>query len=168
MRSLRAFVSISVVAASLAAASAIAQDYTSCAADPYAGALTATGDGFIGRGGPGAGGDASGIRPLPSPAALCATGLTGAASHAVADWFGALAPADRQKFMREAAKVGVTRPDGRAFGAGQFDEMARVFAEAMTRQGMGDADKLKLLNMMAEDAGIADAGQMATDGKPGR
>lgn len=120
--------------------------------------INATGDDEdnVGFGGPGAGGDARGVLP-PTPALkTCGEGVTGAIkpSAAVA-WFNSLPPADRHKFMREAAKVGVVDRDGNAFDVTHFDEMAQYFDEAMTRQGMSDAAKLKLLRMMATDAGIA-------------
>ncbi len=167
MRLLRVFVLISLAGASSAGIEhARAQDRATCKTNPYAGGLIASGDadGFIGKGGPGAGGDASGILPLPDPSKLCATGLTAAlpAPRAVAAWFAALSQTDRQRFLHEAAKVGVVGHDGHAFGADQFNDMARGFDEAMTRQSMSDADKLKLLNMMAADAGIAAANKAET------
>lgn len=166
MRALRIFVVAAIAGASLANMnSARAQAAGPCASNPYLGGLTASGeDGIIGSGGPGAGGNASGILPLPDPPKLCATGSTRAIppSHAVAAWFGSLPPTDQRKFLHEAARVGVVGHDGHPFGAGQFNEMAQSFDEAMTRQGMSDADKLKLLNMMAEAAGVSAADKAQT------
>ena len=105
-------------------------------------------------GGPGAGGDEHGV--LAPTSALKSCGVTGTLgpSRAVTQWFDALTQTDRQKFLREAQKVGVVDRNGQPFGPAEFDEMARHFDEAMTRQGMPDAEKLNLLKMMAEDAGI--------------
>jgi len=110
----------------------------------------------VGSGGPGAGGDGRGeLGPTPDMQA-CGAGLTGNVrpSRAVAAWFNALKAGDRRKFMLEARKVGVVDHNGRPFALGDFKPMMQGFDEAMTRRGMTDADKLKLLSMMAEDAGI--------------
>ena len=136
---------------------AAAEDPASCS-NASLPETNATGDDEdnVGFAGAGSGGDARGVLP-PTPALkTCGEGVTGAIkpSAAVA-WFNALAPADRHKFMREAAKVGVVDRDGNAFDVTHFDEMAEYFDEAMTRQGMSDAAKLKLLRTMATDAGIA-------------
>jgi len=120
------------------------------------------GEDFVGAGGPGSGGDARGVLAPTLALKLCG-GVTGALRpSAAAAWFSALAPGDRRKFMREAGKVGVVDRDGNPFDVAQFEEMARYFDEAMTRQGMSDGAKLKLLRMMAEDAGIPAAKEAET------
>ncbi|MFZ1988433.1 MAG: hypothetical protein WAW96_01555 [Alphaproteobacteria bacterium] len=156
MRLLRAAIFASVAAASLARIDhAPAQDLTCNNASLPNGSTP--GEDVAGFGGPGAGGDASGVLEPTLALKACGFGVTGALgpSRAVTQWFSALTQGDRQKFLREARKVGVVDRNGQPFGPAEFDEMARHFDEAMTRQGMPDAEKLNLLEMMAEDAGIA-------------
>ena len=159
MRSFWLAVLVSIALVSTATAGrARAQDLATCdnAFLSASSAVSEDGD-YPGFGGPGAGGDAHGVLDPTPDLAACADGVTGALQHSqvVAAWFSALDATQRKKFMREAGKVGVVDRHGNAFDVAHFDEMARYFDEAMTRQGMSDAAKLRLLRMMAQDAGIA-------------
>jgi hypothetical protein len=168
MRIGRVFALVTITATSVAGIqSARPQTIDPCTPEPPAAALAGLpgDDSIMGNGGSGAGGNANGMYPLKPDPKICGTGVTSALpSHAVAAWFNSLTRGDRKAFMREARKVGVVDRDGRSFEPSAFTEMAAYFDQAMTRQRMSDAEKLKLLAMMAEDAGIAPKGKAETIG----